>query len=216
MPAKTRRNRRAGNAKGGPAPSRRDEILEVAASVFAEKGFVSATVRDIGDVAGILSGSLYHHFESKEAMLEELLRPFLAELVDSYRAAVAAAPDPPDQLRNLIRRVYEIVARRRTMITILQNDRVYLRTHPRFSFVGDAENEVRSLWLEVIERGCREGWFDRDLDPRLVYRTIMGAALAAVRWWNASSDAELNELVEHQARFYLHGMAGEKVRAVGG
>ena len=49
-----------------PPNSRRDELLELAATMFAERGLRATTVRDIADGAGILSGSLYHHFASKE------------------------------------------------------------------------------------------------------------------------------------------------------
>ena len=45
--------------------------------MFAERGLRATTVRDIADSAGILSGSLYHHFKSKEQMVEEVLRGFL-------------------------------------------------------------------------------------------------------------------------------------------
>ena len=58
-----------------PEPSsRRDELLELAATMFAARGLRATTVRDIADAAGILSGSLYHHFASKEEMVDEVLR----------------------------------------------------------------------------------------------------------------------------------------------
>ena len=63
-------------AKGrssGKGESRRNELLEIATRVFAEKGIASATVRDIAQEAGILSGSLYHHFASKEEMVKEIV-----------------------------------------------------------------------------------------------------------------------------------------------
>ena len=48
------------------SPGGASELLELAASMFAERGLRATTVRDIADAAGILSGSLYHHFDSKE------------------------------------------------------------------------------------------------------------------------------------------------------
>src|SRR3546814_5788897 len=66
------------------AGTRRDELLHIAAKLFAEKGFKNTTVRDIADAAGILSGSLYHHFDSKESMVDELLVRFQTELFDRY------------------------------------------------------------------------------------------------------------------------------------
>ena len=54
------------------AASRRDEILDAAAEVFASSG-VRASLKEIADASGILPGSLYHHFESKDAILVELV-----------------------------------------------------------------------------------------------------------------------------------------------
>ena len=70
------------------APTRRDELLELAAAMFAERGLRATTVRDIADSAGILSGSLYHHFSSKEEMVDEVLRGFLDWLFDRYQEIV--------------------------------------------------------------------------------------------------------------------------------
>ncbi|HEY1440563.1 MAG TPA: TetR family transcriptional regulator KstR2, partial [Mycobacterium sp.] len=72
----------------GQANSRRNELLELAAAMFAERGLRATTVRDIADGAGILSGSLYHHFSSKEEMVDELLRGFLDWLFARYREIV--------------------------------------------------------------------------------------------------------------------------------
>ena len=71
-----------------PPNSRRDEFLELAATMFAERGLRATTVRDIADSAGILSGSLYHHFSSKEEMVDEVLRDFLDWLFARYEEIV--------------------------------------------------------------------------------------------------------------------------------
>ena len=60
--------------------------------LFAEKGFRNTTVRDIADAAGILSGSLYHHFDSKESMVDEIL-------LDVPGGAVRAVRRDPGQRR---------------------------------------------------------------------------------------------------------------------
>ncbi|MCV7153731.1 TetR/AcrR family transcriptional regulator [Mycolicibacterium pyrenivorans] len=68
---------RAGHAIAGGA--RRAEILQTAASLIATSG-LRTSLQEIADAAGILPGSLYHHFESKEAILVELLRRYHADL----------------------------------------------------------------------------------------------------------------------------------------
>jgi AcrR family transcriptional regulator len=84
---------------GTPSPppaTRRDELLELAAEMFAERGLRATTVRDIADAAGILSGSLYHHFSSKEEMVDEALRSFLdwglAEKAQAQAAQLGYVP----------------------------------------------------------------------------------------------------------------------------
>ncbi len=62
--------------------------------MFAEQGLRTTTVRDIADSAGILSGSLYHHFDSKESMVDEILRGFLDRLFARYHEIVDAHRPP--------------------------------------------------------------------------------------------------------------------------
>jgi AcrR family transcriptional regulator len=59
--------------------ARRDEILETAATMFASSG-LRTSLNDIADACGILPGSLYHHFDSKEAIIVELVERYLADL----------------------------------------------------------------------------------------------------------------------------------------
>jgi AcrR family transcriptional regulator len=97
-------------ASAGNSVSRRDEILEFAAGVIAERGIKDATVRDIGEAAGILSGSLYYHFDSKEQIVLELLKPSTDEnyaravaICAEYRGAAALA----ELIRNAVRSTAE-------------------------------------------------------------------------------------------------------------
>jgi len=60
----------AGASAGGPAGNRRADVVRLAGELFAQKGFRATTVREIADAAGILSGSLYHHFDSKESIAD--------------------------------------------------------------------------------------------------------------------------------------------------
>ena len=76
------------SAQTPPPATRREELLELAATMFAQRGLRATTVRDIADAAGILSGSLYHHFASKEEMVDEVLRTFLDWLFERYQRII--------------------------------------------------------------------------------------------------------------------------------
>src|SRR5699024_2620277 len=68
------------NSPGGyDDGTRRTEILQTAATLIASSG-LRTSLQEIADAAGILPGSLYHHFDSKEAILVELIRRYHADL----------------------------------------------------------------------------------------------------------------------------------------
>ncbi len=73
-----------------PDGVRRAEILDTAATLFASAG-LRTSLKEIADACGILPGSLYHHFESKEAIILELVRTFVDELDRTAAAALEAS-----------------------------------------------------------------------------------------------------------------------------
>jgi AcrR family transcriptional regulator len=82
--------------------ARRSEILETAATLFASKG-LRTSLREIADACGILPGSLYHHFESKEAIIVELIERYHADLDVVAAEALAELPQPgPESIRQRI------------------------------------------------------------------------------------------------------------------
>jgi AcrR family transcriptional regulator len=81
---------------GPPAPrrrSRRDEILEIAVGLFAQRGYHGVSMDDIGSAAGVTGPALYHHFAGKEAMLVAALIPVSEGLLSGGRERVARHPD---------------------------------------------------------------------------------------------------------------------------
>jgi AcrR family transcriptional regulator len=78
---------------------RRTEILETAAKLFASSG-LRTSVQQIADACGILPGSLYHHFESKEAIVVELIERYRADLDDIAKRALDDLQGPePDSAK---------------------------------------------------------------------------------------------------------------------
>ena len=72
-----------------------EDIVAAAAKVFRTKGYHAATVRDIADEVGILKGSLYHHFDSKEELLYLVVKEPIAQMyrtINEIAAAVMVIP----------------------------------------------------------------------------------------------------------------------------
>src|SRR3954467_10079103 len=124
-----------------PTPTRRDELLQLAATMFAERGLRATTVRDIADSAGILSGSLYHHFASKEEMVDEVLRGFLDWLFERYQQTVATQPNPLERLKGLFMASFEAIEDRHAQVVICQDEPKRLTGEARFAYVDERNKE---------------------------------------------------------------------------
>ncbi|GGD09930.1 TetR/AcrR family transcriptional regulator [Nocardioides daphniae] len=79
-----------------PATSRRQQLLDLAAEMFARRGFHGVSVTDLGAAAGISGPALYKHFPSKDAMLAEMLVSISEELLSVGRARAASAAETGD------------------------------------------------------------------------------------------------------------------------
>jgi AcrR family transcriptional regulator len=80
----------------------RERILHAAARLFREHGYKGTTVRDIAEAVGILSGSLFHHFQSKEEMLLEIMREAALSVCIRAEEITERPGAPADQLRQLV------------------------------------------------------------------------------------------------------------------
>ncbi|MFO1399450.1 MAG: TetR/AcrR family transcriptional regulator [Burkholderiales bacterium] len=76
------------------ADNRLPQILDAAARFFAEKGFGYTSMRDIAGAVGMLPGSLYYHFASKEALLVAVYAEGVRRIKEKVLPALAAAGDP--------------------------------------------------------------------------------------------------------------------------
>jgi len=164
-------------------PSRRDELLDLAASMFAERGLRATTVRDIADSAGILSGSLYHHFKSKEQMVEEVLRDFLDWLFTRYQEIVEGAADPLERVKGLFMCSFEAIELRHSQVVIYQDEAKRLSALPQFAFVDERNREQRGMWVDILKQGMADGAFRPGLNVDLVYRFIRDTTWVSVRWY---------------------------------
>jgi AcrR family transcriptional regulator len=186
---------------------RREQILAVAAGLFARKGVAATTVREIADEVGILSGSLYHHFDSKEAMVDEILAPYLKDLRAKYQAVLASDVGPRTRLHDLVVASLQVVEAHPHATEIYQSDVNYLSQLDRFSYLKSAATDVRQTWLEVISTGVACGAFRTDLAPNILYRVMRDAIWLSVRWFKPTRDYPLSRLAEDCTSLFIDGLA---------
>lgn len=190
--------------------TRRDELLELAAVMMAERGLRATTVRDIADAAGILSGSLYHHFSSKEEMVDEVLRGFLDWLFTRYQEIIDTEPNPLERLRGLFMASFEAIEHRHAQVVIYQDEAKRLSDQPRFAYVEARNREQRKMWVDVITQGIEEGYFRPDLDVDLVYRFIRDTTWVSVRWYQPGGPLTAEQVGAQYLAIVLGGITTSK------
>jgi len=189
--------------------SRRDELLSIAADLFARRGFKNTTVRDIADAAGILSGSLYHHFDSKESMVDEILSSFQAGLFARYDEIVASDLDPRAKFEAVIRVSFDAIHHHHAEVAIYQNDAGFLSGFDRFAYLDDRNAQLHEIWSGLLEDGVASGAFRPDLDVEVVYRFIRDTVWVAVRWYRPGAALSADEVAQQYLAILLDGISAD-------
>lgn len=193
--------------------TRRQDIIRIAAVEFARRGYRATTMRHIADAAGILPGSLYHHFESKEHVLREVMLGSTADYVVELER-IAKLKQPASQLVGMALESRLELYRERGLAlgVVLQTDKTTLQ-HNIFQEMRDLGLRIERAWDVILEKGVRDGDFAPDLDVRAVTLAIQGMVNWAHRWFNPDGRLSPRDLADAWARLLLRGLEAREDRA---
>jgi AcrR family transcriptional regulator len=158
--------------------SRREQILAVAAELFARHGFHGVSIADLGAAVGVSGPALYRHFPGKEALLAELLVGISEHLLAGGRERAAASDDPGEVLAALVEFQAEFARREPELIVVQDRDLANLPPA--------AQKKVRRLQRTYVEI-----WVDalRGLHPGLSPEEARVAAHGAFGLLNSTPHA---------------------------
>jgi AcrR family transcriptional regulator len=161
-----------------PAGSRRDQILAVAAQLFARHGFHGVSIADLGAAVGVSGPALYRHFPGKEALLAELLVGISEHLLAGGQARAAATADPHALLASLVEFQADFAQREPELIVVQDRDLANLP--------APARRQVRRLQRTYVEIWVRAL---RDAHPGLSVDAARTAAHGAFGLLNSTPHA---------------------------
>ncbi|TCK26830.1 TetR/AcrR family transcriptional regulator [Pseudonocardia endophytica] len=136
---------------GLPPASRREALLGVAARLFADRGYPSVGLDDIGAAAGIAGPSVYNHFASKADVLASVLQRGNEALWFTLHHDLARASDPADALRRLAARYSAFVADDPAIVGVLLTEVVHLPADVREPF-RRAQRDYVAEWVALLRR----------------------------------------------------------------
>lgn len=130
-------------------PEIRQNILSRSAAVFARKGYARATIVDLAQACETSRGALYHYFDSKEAILNEILVAHLDMMFTELLAAASSSADPEQRFRNTIHRMVMVNAGSRNEQIVLLNDLQYLDA-PQRSVIVKKQNDIVAVFSDMM------------------------------------------------------------------
>jgi len=166
--------RSAARASAAPrADNRLPQILDAAARLFREKGFGYASMRDIAGAAGMLPGSLYYHFASKEALLVAVYAEGVRRIKEAIAPALDADAEPWTRLENVC------AAHLAALLEDSDYGQVVIRVRP--DDAPEASERLVAL-RDEYERAFSQAFADLPLPPRTDRRALKLMLLGALNW----------------------------------
>lgn len=183
------------------------EVLDAAATIFAEKGYAAASTRDIADRLGVRQASLYYYFPSKEAALGAICELGVKDFISNLRAIIVEPLPISDKLRAAI-----------------ANHLSPLRTHPEANYIrvfirhrhelpDGLRQSIASLartYQDMIERlfaeGIATGELRVGLDPQLATLAFLGLCNSVISNRALPRSSTIDDIIEEYARIIIGGV----------
>jgi TetR/AcrR family transcriptional regulator, repressor of fatR-cypB operon len=159
------------------AVEKREAIMQAALELFVERGFYGVAVPEIAERAQVGAGTIYRHFESKEALVNALYRQekqrFAQTVITSFPAI--------ERARELFRTLWNRMA---TFATTNQSSFVFLELHHHAPYLDDHSRAVEQRMIELFEgviKAAQDRGELRVAPPHLLMGIVMGAFTGVMR-----------------------------------
>ena len=181
----------------------RQEILRTAARLFQQRGYDATSMNDVAAALKLSKGGLYHHFQSKDEILFEIMNHAMEITQELVMAPVRRIVGPEERLRALIRLHIEVVLSPRDReITVMLHE-----NHPLPPALGKRINTRKKEYIHFVEsliaevqkeshkEGQRTGQAKGTVSPRAAAFALLGMINWIYQWYKPEGELQANNLV---------------------
>ncbi|MGO2745652.1 TetR/AcrR family transcriptional regulator [Microbacterium sp.] len=189
--------------RGRPGYDQR-QVLEVAVQVFIEQGYDATSVATLATRLGLSKSALYHHFESKEALLEVALEEAIGSLEGVLREPDAKAGTARERLEHVLRGAVLVLVDKLPFVTLL------LRVRGNSGVERAAVERRRAFDREVtalVRAAQKEGTVRDDLRASVATRLLFGMVNSIVEWYRPTGPEGAAELADDVLGVALDGLS---------
>lgn len=166
-------------------------VLAASVDVFNERGYDGTSMEDLSARLGIGKSSIYHHVESKEALLRLALDEALLALEQAEQDVRAMAGPAVERLEILLRRSVQVLFDRLPYVTLL------LRVRGNSEVERQAltrRRRIDRLVAELVKEAVSDGALRPDIDPVVIARLLFGTVNSLTEWLKPGSKQTVGEL----------------------
>ena len=186
-------------------PRRRQELLDVAARVFAVRGYEAASIQDIADQLGILKGSVYYYIDTKQELLFAVLQDLHEAASANIDRVSPLSTDPLTLIRLFVQSQFMYLCENLVEVTVFFQDFGSLDADRRKLIVAERDN-YDSFLRELIVLGQLEGSVCQHIDPKLATLAILGAVNWSYQWYRPGGKLDPAAVGRQFADFALAGL----------
>lgn len=184
---------------------RATQILDLAAREFYAKGYAPTTMQHIADEAGVLKGSIYHHFTSKEEMLYLILDAVHLGLAEMIGPITQGTRQPLEKLRAILVAHTIFNARNLEWTTVFYNDFRALSPE-RCAKIIARRDEYDQMLLNLIVDAQRQGELRAGLSTKLALFGMTGLVNSIHRWYRADGLESPESVAESFGSMIIDGV----------
>jgi AcrR family transcriptional regulator len=180
-----------------------EEILRVAARLFAQHGYRAVTIDMISEDMGYSKSSIYYYFKSKEEILWRVFDSIYSTYQNAAEKARTEELDPSKLMRRLIREHIVTVVQHHDWTTIFfQNESELSKDRQRL--IRSRKRTYNQIFESAYADGVRARVF-RDIPPHIAANAILGMCNSVFAWYDELRSSNLEQIVGHFVALLAHG-----------
>jgi AcrR family transcriptional regulator len=192
----------------------RQEILRTAARLFQQQGYDGTSMNDVAAALKLSKGGLYHHFQSKDEILFNLMNHAMDITEEQVIAPVKSIANPEDRLRALIRRhIGVVLSERDREITVMLHE-----NHPLTPALRKRINARKKDYVHFVEnliaevqsnaQDARGGSPKKTVTPRAAAFALLGMINWIYQWYRPEGSLQEESLVQQYTEIFFQGAFG--------
>lgn len=191
-------------------PSRWNEIVDAAAMLFRQKGFVATSLEDIAREVGMYKGSLYHYIKSKEDLLFAVVREPAERILADVRELKSLDLPPSEKIRRITRSHVSVLEDNFTYCSVYLDEVAGRHRSDEWSAM---DREYVQAVIDVIEEGQQRNEFGRLLDPRTTTLALIGSLNWLTHWYHPDGELKGAEIADRFCDIFLVGLLSRNAPA---